>query len=119
PDNAKARRADELDAAITLARTAGDECVHRRGEAELRGLGRYVVHAPIGDEQRARDAIRRHVGERRAKRIEKARAIGLAVRLSGLDRAHFEARDAAEPLVDCGTHRLSLLLTIAEVLARA
>ena len=41
--------------------------MHRRAEAERRGLGRHVMHAAVGDHDRAGDAVRRHVGERRAR----------------------------------------------------
>ena len=71
-DDAEARRGDQLDAAVALARPPGDQRMHRRREAELRGFGRHVMHAAVGDEDRAGDAIRRHVGERRAERREQA-----------------------------------------------
>ena len=101
-------------------RASGDQRVHRRGEAERRGLGRHVVHAAVGDQDRAGDAVGRHVGERRAERREQPRAVGLAVGLAGLDEAHVEARDAAEPL---GQRRArvprSACSAVAEILARA
>ena len=93
--------------------------MHRRIEAELRGFRRHVVHAPVSDEQRAGDAVRRHVSERGAQRVEQPGTVGLAVSLSGLDHAHFQARDATEPLRDGGAHRFGLLLAVAEILARA
>ena len=79
-------------------RRAGDQRMHRRGEAERRGLGRHVVDAAVGEHDRAGDAVGRHVGERGAERREQPRAVGLAVGLAGFDDAHLEARDAAEPL---------------------
>ena len=83
--------------------------MHRRGEAERGGIGRHVVHAAVGDQDGAGDAVRRHVGERRAERGEQPRAVGLAVGLAGLDDAHLEARDAAEPLGQRGARRFGLL----------
>ena len=98
PDDAEARRRDQHDAAVALVRAAGDQRMHRRREAERRGLGRHVVHAPVGDHDGAGDAVGRHVGERGGQRGEQPRAVGLAVGLAGLDEAHLETRDAAEPL---------------------
>src|SRR3954471_10072038 len=118
-DDAEARRSDELDASITLARASGDQRVDWRVEAKLRGFGRHVVHAPIGDEEGARDTIRRHVRQRRAKRGEQPRSVGLAVRMTGFDHAYLKPRDAAEPLRERIARGLSLLLAIAEILARA
>ena len=57
--------------------------------------------------------------ERRRQRGEQPGAVGLAVGLPGLDEAHFEARDAAEPLAERGARRLGLLGAGAEILARA
>ena len=65
PDNAEARRGHQHDAAVALVLVAGDQPMHRRGKAERRGLGRHVVHAPVGDEDGARHAVVRNVGERR------------------------------------------------------
>ena len=44
---------------------------------------------------------------------------GLAVSLACLDHAHFEARNAVEALRDGSERRLSLLLAVTEILARA
>ena len=55
---------DQHHAAVALVRLPGDQRMHRRGEAERRGLGRHVVHAAVGDQDRAGDAVGRHVGER-------------------------------------------------------
>ena len=74
-----------------------------------RGFGRHVVHAAVGDHDGAGDAVGRHVGERRAERREQPRAVGLAVGLAGLDEAHVEARDAAEPFGQQRARGLGLL----------
>ena len=119
PDDAEARRRDQRDAAVALVRVAGDQRMQRRGKAERGGVGRHVVHAAVGDHDGAGDAVGRHVGERRAERGEQPRAVGLAVGLAGLDHAHLEARNAAEPLDDGGARGLGLLRAVAEILARA
>ena len=61
-DDAEARRGDQLNAPVALARASGDQRVHRRVEAKLRGFRRHVMHAPVGDHDGAGDAVRRHVG---------------------------------------------------------
>ena len=82
PDDAEARRRDQHDAAVALVRAAGDQRMHGRGEAERRGVGRHVVHAPVGDEDRAGDAL---AAARRSsaalQRGEQPRAVGLAARI--------------------------------------
>ena len=69
-DDAETRRGDEHHAAVALVLASGDERVHGGGEAERRGVARDVVHAAVGDEDRAGDTVRRHIGERRAERRE-------------------------------------------------
>ena len=95
PDDAEARRRDQHDAAVALVLVAGDQRVHRRGEAERGGVGRHVVHAAVGDHDGAGDAVVRHVGQARLERGEQPRAVGLAVGLAGLDEAHLDAGNAA------------------------
>ena len=98
---------------------AGDQPVHRRREAEPGDVGRQVVDAAVGDHDGAGDAVLRHVGERRGERREQPRAVGLAVGLAGLDEAHFEIGDAAEPLGELGAGRFGLGGAVGELLARA
>ena len=64
--------------------------MHRRLEAEGGGVGRNVVHAAVGDQERAGDAIDRDVRQRRGQRAEQLGAVGFAVGLSGLDDADFQ-----------------------------
>jgi hypothetical protein len=90
-----------------------------RGEAERVRVGRRVMHAPVGNHDGAGHAIRRHVGKRRAERGEEPRAVGLAVRLPGLDHAHVEPGDAAQPFQHRGARLLGLPRALAEILARA
>ncbi len=47
--DAEARRLQELDAPVPLAGLAGHQHMDRRMEAERLGLGRDVVHEPVGD----------------------------------------------------------------------
>ena len=67
-NDAKARRLDEFDAPVALARMAGDERMQRRAEAEIVGARRNVVHDAVGDEDRAADTLRRHVRQRAVQR---------------------------------------------------
>ena len=119
PDDAEARGGREHDTAVALVLVAGDQAMHRRGETERCGLARDVMHPPIGDEQSAGHAVMRDVGQRRGQRREQPRTVGFAVRLAGFDKAHFDARHASEPFGQRRAHRLGLLLTVAEFLARA
>jgi hypothetical protein len=68
--------------------------MHRRGKAERGGLGRYVVHPPVGDEEDPRHAVVGDIGERGRQCREQARAVGLAVGLAGLDEARFHVGQA-------------------------
>ena len=49
PTMPKRGAVDQHDAAVALVLVAGDQRMHRRGEAERGGVGRHVVHAPVGD----------------------------------------------------------------------
>src|SRR5262249_38874712 len=86
---------------------------------ERGGLGRHVVHPPVGDEDDAGDAVMGNVGERRRQRREQPRAVGLAVGLAGLDEAHLHAGHAPEPFGQRRARRLGLLGAVAEFLTRA
>ena len=77
------------DAAVAFVLGAGDQRMQRCGEAKRRGVRRHVMHAAVGQEDGAGHPVGRHIGERGAERGEEARAVGLAVRLSGLHRADF------------------------------
>ena len=92
--------------------------MQRCGEAERGGFRRHVMHAAIGQEDRAGDSVRRYVRERRAERGEQTRTVGLAVRLSGFDSADFQPGDAAKPLDQRGARGFRLLQAVAEILAR-
>ncbi len=118
-DDAEPRGGHQHDTAVALVLVAGDQPMHRRGKAERGGLARHVVHAPVGDEEDAGDAIMGNVGERRGQRREQPRAVGLAVRLSGLDEADFHAGHAPEAFGERRAHGLGLLRAVAEILARA
>ena len=50
---------------------------------------------------------------------EQAGAVGLGVRLAGLDHAHVEPGHAVQPLDDGGARRFGLPRAVAEILARA
>ena len=77
------------------------------------------MHAPISDQECAGDAIRRHIGQRRCDGGEQFGAVSLAIRLTGLDHAHFKPFDVPQP----GHQRFARLLrfagAFAEILAWA
>ena len=117
-DNAEARRGDQRHAAVAFILVAGNERMNRRREAERAGFGRHVVHAPVGNHNRAGDAVGGNVGERRAKRGEEPRAFGFAIRLAGLDHAQVEPGNAAQARDDRGPRFFRLPRAVAEILAR-
>jgi hypothetical protein len=93
--------------------------MQRRLEAERPGIGGNVVHAAVGDQETAGDAIDRHVRQCRGKCAKQFCSIGLAVGLAGLDDAHFQPLHLFQG-IDEGFLRLrSFLRALAEVLARA
>ncbi len=73
------------------------------------GVGRNVVHPAVGDEERAGDALDRHVRQRRGQRAEQLGAVGLAVGLAGFDDADLEALD----LLQAVDQRFARLLGLA------
>ena len=118
-DDAEPRRRDQHHPPVALVRGAGDEGMNRRRKAERPGIRRHVVDAAVGNEDGAGDAVGRHVGERRIERAEQARAIGLAIRLTGLHHARLDAGNALQPLLYGGDRGLGLGGAIAKTLARA
>ena len=80
------------------SRCARDQRMERRMNGELVG-GRRVMHFAVGDQDRAGDALRRHIGQRRVQPGEELRAVVLAGRGRRDDAlAHVEillARQAA------------------------
>ncbi len=119
PDDAEPRRGRNRDAAIALVLASGDERVHRRLEAEGRGVGRNVVHPAIRDQKRAGDAVDGNVRQRRGQRAEQFGSVGFAVGLSGLDDAHFQPLDLLQR-IDQRLLRLGgFLVAGAKVLTRA
>ena len=119
PDDAEARRGGDGDAAVALVLLPGDQCVHRRLEAERGGARGNVVDAAVGDQERAGDAVDRHVRQGRGQRAEQFRAVGLAVGLSGLDDADFEALDLLQAVDQRFLRLCGLAVAVAKVLARA
>ncbi len=118
-DDAEARRGDDRDTAVALVLLPGDQRVHRRLEAEPGGVGRNVVDAAVGDQERTGDAVDRHVRQGRGQRAEQLGAVGLAVGLSGIDDTDLEPLDLLQA-VDQRFLRLSgLAIAVAEILARA
>ena len=62
-DYTEARRLDQFDAPVSLARMAGDQRVQRRFEAERRDIGGNVMDNAVGDENRRADPVGRNVAE--------------------------------------------------------
>src|SRR4029453_8762302 len=77
------------------------------------------MNAAIGDQDGSRDAIGRHIRERRRQGREQLGAVGFTVGGPGFSNTDLESRNALEPLDEGGARSLRLLGAIAEILARA
>src|SRR6185295_2975682 len=66
-DDTEARGRGEHDAAVTLTIAPGNDAVYGCRETQQRCVG-HIVNAPIGDHDRARNAIGWNVGEGSAER---------------------------------------------------
>src|SRR5262249_46567998 len=117
PDDAEARRGYQGHTAVAFVPPPSDQRMHWRAEAQRGDFRRHVMHAPIGDEYRARDPVRRNIGERRTECIEQPCAVGLAVGLTGFDETNFKPGDAAESFCNLCARGFSLRRAVAEALA--
>ncbi len=79
-DDVVAGRANDGELAVPFAGGAGHEHMERRTEMERARIGRIVDFA-VGDDDRARDAIGRRVGQGRVQRGEQRGAAGLRARI--------------------------------------
>ncbi len=118
-DDAKTRRRGNRNATIAFVLAAGDQRMHRGLEAECGGIGRDVMHPPVGDQERAGDAIDRNIRQRRRERAEQFGAVGFAVGLAGFDHPHFQSGDLLEAVDQRFLGFGGLSGTVAEILARA
>ena len=118
-DNAESWRCHNGDAAVALIAAARDERMNRSVKSDGGGIRRDVMHAPICNEKRARNAICRHIRQCRSDGRKYFCAIGLAIGLSCLDDTDLKALDVLE----LGNQRVAGLIrlarAIAEILARA
>src|SRR6185503_14219509 len=76
------------------------------------------VHAAVGDQDGAGDAVRRNIGERGGKRCKQLGPVGFAIRRAGFRHTHFEAGNPFKPLNEGSTRGFGLLRAVAETLAR-
>ena len=76
-NNGEARRIDDTELAVALAALSRDQHLQRRLQAHLRRR-RRVMHLAVGDQDRAGNARRRHIGQRGVQRCESLGAIILA-----------------------------------------
>ncbi len=120
-DDAEARRVLDDEAAVGLARLAGQEHVQRRVERQA-VRRRHVVHLAVGDHHRAGDALRRHVGERAHERgVELGAGIGqgrVGIGRAGMDDAHVEVFQPRELLRQVGERRVGERAPVADAHAR-
>ena len=93
-DDAEVRRVDDPHAAIAPVLVAGDQAVQRSDQVLDKLRVRKVVDLAIGNEDRARDPVARHVGHQTFQRAVK---VGAVIAGAGLQRAHFQRLVLGEP----------------------
>ena len=76
------------------------------------------MHPAIGDHDHSGKPIGWHVGQRRIKRSEQTRAVGLAVSFASLNNADLQAGNPVQLFEHVRAGGLGLLHAVAEVLAR-
>ncbi len=119
PDDSEPRSLGEYHPTIDLVLLAGDQGVQRRRKPQHGRITRHVMHAAIGNQDGAGNAIRRNIRERGGKSREQLGAVGLPVGGAGFRHAHLHAGNSLQPLLDCGTDSFSLLRPVAETLTWA
>ena len=91
-DDVVAGRANDGELAVPFAGGAGHEHMERRAEMEGPGIGGIVDFA-VGDDDGARDAIGRRVGQGRVQRGEQRGAAGLRARIGAGEHLGFADLD--------------------------
>ena len=114
-DDAEARRLDELDAAIALALVAGDRAHAAARRSRARRRSGNVVGEPVGDDDRAADALGRRVAERRAQRREQLRAAIVGIAARRLDERISTLSSAASRFVEFDARRRRLARPLADL----
>ncbi len=107
-DNGEARRVDDGELAVAFVPAAGDQRMDRRMNGELVGR-RRVMHLAVGDQDRAGDALRRHISQGAVQTGKKLRTIVLARRRRHHHAlAHLEILFARELFADRGKRSVFL-----------
>ena len=123
-NKAETRGGDDLKPAIVLTRLTGNESMHRRLEAKRCGGAGHIMHLALGDEDRAGEAVARHIRQALGEIGEEHGpvAIGVAGRRGGAypadvevgNRLQFLAEFLAEFLGAVGATGDGLALTLVD-----
>ena len=118
-DDAETRGLHQLDAAIALARVAGDEDVERSLDAQSRDRGGDVVDDAVRHHHHRADALGRHIGEAGIESGEEAGAVALDAGFACRDEAGVDAGDGGQRLLQPVAGGFGLGGALADALARA
>ena len=119
PTISKARRLDELDAAVALALMSGHERLNGRLEAERFGLGGNIVNDAVGQKNSPADALRRNVFQNFGERAEELGAVIARCVVGDRDRARLDVAEFCERRVERLARLFRLRVSRAEILAVA
>ena len=118
-DDAETRRQRQHDPTVDFVLVTGNQRVQRRRQPQCGSIRRDIVHATVGDQDRAGHTVRRDVGERGRQCREQLGAVGFAVGGASFGDAHFKARNSLEPFHQRVACLFRLPGAITEILAWA
>ena len=118
-DHAEARRLFQHDQPVAFVLLAGDQRMHGRAAQLRRHAGRHVMDLAVAQENDAGQSLRRNLDQRRAHRVDQARAARplaaqLDLRRRQHDLAHFQAVLLAELALQRLARGLDLLAAFAD-----
>ena len=120
-DQREARRMFDGQLAVPFAARAGQHDMDRSAEDRRRAVGRRVVDLPVGNQDGARHALFRDIGQRPAEAIEDAGAVDRRPRAfgrrAGADHAHVQVLHGRQPGPDMGQRGLGLGRALRDLLA--
>jgi len=106
-DQAEARRLGDDDAAVDLVLAAGQQGVDWAEGGAGRRVGRHIVHLAVGNQDGAGQPPPRHIGRRRAQRLEQPGLVQRGVgALADGDEAGVEVGEGGQPGAQLGHGRI-------------
>ena len=117
-DNAETRTVDQHDPPVMLLRVSGNQCMQGGFETEaldarFAAFGR-VMHLTVGDQDRTRHPLGRHIGQKTGQSGKQGGAVG--VMGGNVGDAHIQMRHLSELLLDLGAHGVGLALALVKLL---